>query len=223
MELEEVPRQELVKLENFLEYNKKVKVGDKTFEKLMFIYEVAIREIESKMNILKDEFKIFYDYDLIDHMNTRIKEPESIIKKMKKREVERTYKKMIENINDIAGVRIITPLKKDIFSIKNLIQKIPGIRVLKEKDYVTHPKESGYTSYHMVVEIPVTLSQNIIYVKVEIQIRTVVMDLWAEFEHKIKYKVDGKNFKLDKKTSKEWVSFAKTLNKIDHKIMLMNN
>ena len=211
---------DLIKMENFLDYNQVLKVEDKTFEKLMFIYSIAIRELETKISILKDEFKIFYNYDLVDHINTRIKTPESIINKMNDRNLNLTYKEMIENINDIAGIRIVCPLKKDIFSIKNLIEKFPGIQILKEKDYVTNPKESGYSSYHLIVEVPITLSQNTIYVKVEIQIRTMAMDFWASLEHKMKYKSKDK---LDKKMSKEWVNYAKVINKLDNKIMLLNN
>lgn len=211
---------DLIKVENFIDYNQTLKVEDKTFKKLMFIYSIAIRELETKIGILKDEFKIFYNYDLIDHVNTRIKSAESIIHKMKTRKIQLTYKNMIEDINDIAGIRIVCPLKKDIFSIKNLIEKIPGINVLKEKDYVTHPKKSGYSSYHLIVEVPITLSRQNIYVKAEIQIRTIAMDFWASLEHKMKYKTDKK---VNKKKSKELVNYAKIVNKLDNKIMLMND
>lgn len=219
MKKEKYKGDDLVTIENFLDYNQTIRENDKTFEKLMFIYSIAIRELETKINILKDEFKIFYDYDLIDHVNTRIKQPESIINKMKNKELEITYKDMIENINDIAGIRIICPLKKDIFSIKNLICKLPGIKVLKEKDYVTHPKKSGYSSYHLILGVPVTLSQNIMYVKVEVQIRTMAMDFWASLEHKMKYKPEEE---MDKKQSKEWVNCAKIINKLDNQMMLLN-
>ncbi len=211
---------DLMQINNFLDYNKKLEVNDKTFEKLMFIYSIAIREIETKIEIMKDEFKIFYNYDLIDHINTRIKTPESIIEKMKKRNLSLNYKEMIKNINDIAGIRIICPLKKDIFSIRNLIKKLPEINILTEKDYVTHPKESGYSSYHLIIEIPVTLSKNIVYVKVEIQIRTIAMDFWASLEHKMKYKPEEE---IDKKTSKEWINCAKTIQKLDNRMMLLNS
>ncbi len=210
---------DLIKVENFIDYNKTLEVEDKTFEKLMFIYSIAIKELETKIEILKDEFKVFYKYDLIDHVNTRIKSPESIIQKMKKREIELNYKNMIENINDIAGIRIVCPLKKDIFSIKDLIQKISGINILKEKDYVTYPKKSGYSSYHLIVEVPITLLQQNVYVKVEVQIRTIAMDFWASLEHKVKYKSEEG---ISQKESKEWVNCAKMINKLDNKMMLLN-
>ena len=210
----------IVEMKNFLSYDEKIEEKTNTFEKLMTIYDMAITELETKMNILQKEFKVFYNYDLIDHINTRIKEPDSIVNKMKKKGYELTYKEMIENINDIAGVRIICQLKDDIFKIRNLIEELPGIQIEKEKDYVNHPKESGYSSYHMIIKIPVTLSKQTIYVKVEVQIRTMAMDFWASLEHKMKYKTDKE---VNKKTSKELVNYAKIVNRMDNKIMLMNN
>ena len=210
----------LVKIENFLEYKEPITVKDETFEKLMFIYSIAIRELETKISILQDESKIFYNYDLIDHVSTRIKDPKSIMKKMKKKGYSFTYQEMIENINDIAGIRIICPLKKDVFSVRDLIKKIPGVHILKEKDYITHPKESGYSSYHIILEVPVSLSKSRIYVKVELQIRTLAMDFWANLEHKIKYKPEGE---VNKKVSKDLVSYAKMVNKLDSKMMLLDH
>ncbi len=210
---------ELIKVENFMDYQKTLDVKDKTFEKLMFIYSVAIKELETKINILKAEAKLFYDYELIDHINVRIKSPESIIKKMQKRNMELTYKDMIENINDIAGIRIVCPLKKDIVTIKEFLKKLPGVNVLKEKDYITNPKKSGYSSYHLILEVPVMLAKQNIYVKVEVQIRTIAMDFWASLEHKAKYKSDEE---ISKKESKEWINCAKMINKLDNKMMLLN-
>ena len=210
---------DLIDLKNFLDYNGKVKEKDVTFQKLMFIYKMAIKELNTKIEIFKEEFKTFYDYDLVDHINTRIKSPKSIIQKMKKKECKLTYKEMIENINDIAGIRVVCPLQKDIYSVKNLIQSIPGIETLKEKDYITHPKESGYSAYHIILGVPVMLSKQLIYVKVEVQIRTMAMDFWSSLEHKMKYKTKEEP---SKKKSKEWVNCAKAINKLDEKMMLLN-
>ncbi len=210
---------ELIKVENFMDYKKNLDVKDKTFEKLMFIYSVAIKELETKINILKGEANLFYDYELIDHINVRIKSPESIIKKMQKRNIALTYQNMIENINDIAGIRIVCPLKKDIVSIKDFFTRLPGVNVLKEKDYITNPKKSGYSSYHLILEVPVMLAKQDIYVKVEVQIRTIAMDFWASLEHKAKYKTEDE---ITKKESKEWVNCAKMINKLDNKMMLLN-
>lgn len=211
---------ELQKIETLMEVEKIIETDSKDFEKIMFIYNMAIKELSAKLEILKEEYKLFYDYDLIDHINTRIKTPQSITKKMQDKGLNYTYKNMIKNINDIAGIRVICPLKDDIYTIRNLIANIPGIKIVKEKDYVRNPKKSGYQSYHTIIDVPVTLSQGTIFVRVEIQIRTLAMDFWASIEHKMKYKT---NKEVTKATSKELVHCAKIVNKLDNRIMLLNN
>ena len=196
--------------------NEKLDVKEEPFEKLMFFYKSALKQLELQMNIIKDEFKLIYNYDLIDHIDTRIKEPKSIVKKMEKKKYDKTYLNLLEKINDIAGIRIVCTLKDDIFFMRDLVKQIPDIHVLKEKDYVTNPKESGYSSYHMIVEVPVKLTQKTIYVKCEIQIRTLAMDFWASFEHKVKYKTKND---VNPKMSKELVSCAKMINKFDTKMI----
>ena len=212
---------DLIIIENFLENKEQaLDVREEPFDKLMFFYKSALAQLTTQMNIIKDEFKVMYNYDLIDHIDTRIKEPKSIIKKMEKKQYEKTYINLIEKINDIAGMRIVCTIKDDIFFIKDLIKKIPEINVLKEKDYVTNPKESGYSSYHMIVEVPVRLTQKIVYVKCEIQIRTLAMDFWSNFEHKVKYKSEQE---ISKKMSEELVAYAKIINKFDNKMMRFKN
>lgn len=212
---------DLIIIENFLENKEQaLDVREEPFDKLMFFYKSALAQLTTQMNILKDEFKVMYNYDLIDHIDTRIKEPKSIIKKMEKKQYEKTYINLIEKINDIAGMRIVCTIKDDIFFIKDLIKKIPEINVLKEKDYVTNPKESGYSSYHMIVEVPIRLTQKIVYVKCEIQIRTLAMDFWSNFEHKVKYKSEQE---VSKKMSEELIAYAKIINKFDNKMMRFKN
>ena len=219
MEKEKRRSKDLIELKNFLNYNEKIATKDVTFEKLMFIYKMAIKELNTKLEIIREEYKTLYEYNLIDHINYRIKKPESIIKKMEKKECKCTYREMIENINDIAGLRIICPLRNDIYAIRNLIQKLQGVEILKEKDYIMNPKESGYSAYHMILGVPVTLSKGTIYVKVEVQIRTMVMDFWATMEHKMKYKSKQT---IDKKKSKEWITSAKIAKKLDYKMMSLS-
>ena len=212
---------DLIIIENFLENKEQaLDVREEPFDKLMFFYKSALAQLTTQMNILKDEFKVMYNYDLIDHIDTRIKEPKSIIKKMEKKQYEKTYINLIEKINDIAGMRIVCTIKDDIFFIKELIKKIPEINVLKEKDYITNPKASGYSSYHMIVEVPVRLTQKIVYVKCEIQIRTLAMDFWSNFEHKVKYKSEQE---ISKKMSEELIAYAKIINKFDNKMMEFKN
>ena len=214
-------KKELTIIENFLENKEeKLDVKEEPFDKLMFFYQSALKQLELQMNIIKEEFKVMYNYDLIDHIDTRIKEPKSIVKKMEKKKYEKTYLNLIEKVNDIAGMRIVCTLKDDIFFIKDLIKQIPDVHILKEKDYVTNPKPSGYSSYHMIVEVPVKLSQKTIYVKCEIQIRTLAMDFWASFEHKVKYKTEQE---VNKKTSKELVNCAKMISKFDDRMISLKN
>ena len=212
---------DLIIIENFLENKEQaLDVREEPFDKLMFFYKSALAQLTTQMNIIKDEFQVMYNYDLIDHIDTRIKEPKSIIKKMEKKQYEKTYINLIEKINDIAGMRIVCTTKDDIFFIKELIKKTPEINVLKEKDYITNPKASGYSSYHMIVEVPVRLTQKIVYVKCEIQIRTLAMDFWSNFEHKVKYKSEQE---VSKKMSEELIAYAKIINKFDNKMMRFKN
>lgn len=210
----------LLKIDNFLVESDKVNLSDETFNKLMFLYSAALKQLETKMDIIQKEFEYFYGCAIIDHTKSRIKKPESIIKKMESKNYELTYRNLVEQVNDIAGFRIICPLKDDIFSTVDLIKGMPDINVIKEKDYVTKPKKSGYSSYHLIVEVPVPLMKQIIPVKVEIQIRTLAMDFWASLEHDIKYK--SKN-NISKKVSNELIKCAKMINKLDNQMITINN
>ena len=182
----------------------------------MYIYSQALKEVEKKIDIIRYDYEYFNKYDSIDHVRTRIKSPESIINKMKKDNLELTYKNMIENIHDIAGIRIICPLKSDIYTIIKYIREFNDLGILKEKDYISHPTESGYTSYHMIVKVPVIIDKDLNNITVEIQIRSLAMDFWASLEHKIKYKPNGE---LNEDVSKELVKCAKSINKLDNKMV----
>lgn len=182
----------------------------------MYIYGQALKELEKKVDIIRYDYEYFSKFDSIDHVRTRIKSPESIINKMKKDNLELTYKNMIENIHDIAGLRIICPLKSDINTIVKYIREFNDLEVIKEKDYVSHPKESGYTSYHMIVKVPVIIDKDLNKITAEIQIRSLAMDFWASLEHKIKYKPNGE---INDDVSKELVKCAKSINKLDNKMV----
>lgn len=211
---------QVLRLDNFLVNSDKINSSDDTYSKLMFVYSAAIKELETKLEILQDEFKFFYGCSVIDHTKTRIKKPESIIKKLEGRKQELTYQSMVENVNDVAGVRIVCPMKDDIYTVVDVLKNIPDVNVLIEKDYVAKPKKSGYASYHMVVEVPVQVLRQTIPVKVEIQVRTLAMDFWASLEHDIKYK---SNNKLSKKVSNELVKCAKIINNMDNQMVSIKN
>ena len=191
---------------------KKIDIKGEDFKKIMFLYKIALREMETRINIIKDEYEFLYNYCLIDHIKTRLKKPDSIVKKMENKKIEMNYQKLIDEISDIAGIRIICPVKENIFDVLNIIKSYPDIKVLKEKDYISNPKKSGYSSYHIILEVPINVAGKIINIKTEIQIRTMVMDFWASLEHKIKYKTDKE---VTKKMCKELINAAKILNKMD--------
>ena len=184
------------------------------YEQIMYIYKSALKVLNTKFEILNEEFKNFYEYNPIDHITQRIKSPESIIDKMKKKELELTYRNLVEYINDVAGMRIICSFKDDVYKIVNIIEEMRDVEIIKRKDYISNPKKSGYSSYHLIVKVPVNISNQLIYVKVEIQIRTVAMDFWASIEHKLKYKKG-----INAKASKELVSMAKIMNKLEERVM----
>lgn len=192
-----------------------IRVQDKTFEMLMVVYQSALDQVVNELMQIKISMNEIYGYEVINHITSRIKTPESIMKKMKKKKYEPNYQNLIHNINDIAGVRIICPLKSDIDTIVNIIEKMPNMKVIKSKDYITKPKQSGYSGYHLIIETPVQLEEKVLPVKVEIQLRTMAMDFWATNEHKMKYKTNKKMSHFD---SKKMVVYAKILNFIDAKI-----
>ena len=162
------------------------------FQEIMMIYESAIKQVETKLEILNKEYKVTGRRNPIETIKTRIKSPESIAKKLKKKNLPVTFESMTENLNDIAGVRVICPYISDIYTIKDILLKQPDIELIYAKDYIENPKESGYRSMHLVIRIPVYLSEAQHNVKVEIQLRTIAMDFWASLEHELRYKTTSK-------------------------------
>lgn len=162
-----------------------------SWEEVILIYRSALKQILTKMEILNDEFQHVHRYNPIEHIKSRLKTSESIVKKLKKHGHESTIQNMVRYVNDIAGVRVICSFTSDIYQIAEMITNQDDIKVIGVKDYIINPKASGYKSYHMLVTIPVYLSDRIEETKVEIQIRTVAMDFWASLEHKIYYKFEG--------------------------------
>ena len=179
------------------------------------MYSAALKQIESKIDTINEEFKILHKYNPIEHVSSRIKSKESINKKLKKKGLEPNFENLIKTINDVAGLRIICSFIPDIYTIVEMIENMQDITVLKKKDYVSKPKESGYSSYHLIVSMPVSLSVGTIDVKVEIQIRTMAMDFWASLEHKIDYKYEKD---IPKSIKKELKECAKMTQKLDKKM-----
>ena len=161
------------------------------WKSIMFLYDSALKEINTKIEILNSEFVHIYGYTPIEHIKSRLKTPSSIVKKLKRAGHDVTIQNMVERLNDIAGIRIICSYTQDIYQIADMIARQSDVTILHVKDYIRNPKPNGYKSYHMVATIPIYLSQGPAETKVEIQIRTVAMDFWASLEHKIYYKFEG--------------------------------
>lgn len=186
---------------------------------LMLIYTSALKQIETKLEILNEEFQHAHCYNPIEHIKSRLKTSESIVKKLKKHGYESTLDNMVKYVNDIAGVRIICSFTSDIYRLADIIRNQPDIRVISVKDYITKPKKSGYKSYHMIVTVPVYLSDRILDTKVEIQIRTVAMDFWASLEHKMNYKFEGN---APEHLKNDLVECAKIVSMLDAQMLALN-
>ena len=165
------------------------------FLNLMMKYECAIMEVETKFNVINNEFSTNHNRNPIESIKTRLKEPLSIIEKMKRKGFPITMESMEENLFDIAGIRVICPFIDDIYILKKMLLSQDDIKLIQEKDYIKNPKENGYRSLHIIIEVPVFLSSGKSNMKAEVQLRTMAMDLWASLEHKLKYKknIDSAN------------------------------
>lgn len=193
--------------------------GIDSWKEVTLIYSAALRQIEARMDVLNEEFQHVHKYNPIEHIKARIKTPESIVKKLKRHGYESTIQNMVSYINDIAGLRIICSFTSDIYRIVDMIRAQKDINILSVKDYVTFPKASGYRSYHMIVTVPVYLSDRIVNTKVEIQIRTVAMDFWASLEHKIHYKFEGD---APEHIRNELVECSKMVSDLDARMLSLN-
>lgn len=178
----------------FKENIDKFKNGDEAFDKLVgfveldHLYSSALKEISTKLDILDDNFNHIYKHNPIHHMERRVKEMTSLVKKLQRKGLTVDAETAKTNILDIAGIRVVCNYLEDIYVIEKLLLKQEDVKLLKRKDYIQHPKENGYRSLHIVVSIPVFLADRVEATPVEIQIRTIGMDMWASLEHKIRYK-----------------------------------
>lgn len=170
------------------------KDGDEAFDRLIgfveldHLYSSALKEISTKLDILDDNFNHVYKHNPIHHMERRVKEMNSLIKKLHRKQLDISAESAREHILDIAGIRVVCNYLEDIYVIEKMLLKQEDVKLLKRKDYIKNPKDNGYRSLHIVVSIPVFLSNKVEKLPVEIQIRTIGMDMWASLEHKIRYK-----------------------------------
>ena len=159
------------------------------WKSIMMLYSAALKEVNTKVDILNDEFKRVQQYNPIEYAKKRIKSKDSIVKKLIRHGYTYSTENMLKYINDIAGIRIVCSFTSDIYKLADMLTKQSDLTVLSIKDYIKNPKESGYRSLHIIMSVPVFLSNRVVSTKVEVQIRTIAMDFWASLEHKIYYKL----------------------------------
>lgn len=189
------------------------------YEKTMLLYQAAMEEVLTRINILNREFKIENSYSPIEHISFRIKSIKSIYQKLQKLNYSFTLENMMKYVHDIAGIRIVCKFTSDIYSLVNLLENQHDINILEHKDYIKNRKESGYQSYHLIVSIPISLSEGTINTIVEIQIRTIAMDFWASIEHKIRYKYEKE---IPTTIQKELLECSNIVRFLDHKMLALN-
>ncbi len=192
----------------------------KEWTNILLLHKFAIEEINTKLRILNQEFIYIHNYNPIEHLKDRVKKPENIVEKLERKGIDVTIENARKHINDIAGIRIICSFNTDIYKLYEIIEGQNDINVLRVKDYIRNPKENGYRSLHMLIEIPVFLTDKVENIKVEIQIRTIAMDFWASLEHKIYYKHQGN---APKYISKELKECAEMIEKLDKKMLNIRN
>ena len=190
------------------------------FSELMMHYRCAIQEVETKLNVLNNEYSLVYNRNPIESIKTRIKKPLSIINKLKKKGFPLTIESIEQNLSDIAGVRVVCSFQDDIYKLAEILAKQDDITVLEVKDYIQNPKPNGYRSLHLIIEIPIFLSHKKKPMRVEIQFRTIAMDFWASLEHTLKYKKQVDN---PEDIAEMLSSCAETINDVDVKMLEIRN
>lgn len=190
----------------------------KDFEEAMMMYSCAIREVRTKLEVLNEELSVRYNRNPIEFIKTRLKKPISILKKMESRGLEVSLESMMENLNDVAGIRVICYFIDDIYDVARWLSRQDDITVLQVKDYIRNPKSNGYRSLHLIIEIPVFFSEEKRRMKVEVQIRIIAMDFWASLEHQLRYKKDLEHVENAELISEELKQCAETIAQTDERM-----
>lgn len=185
----------------------------------LLIYKFALDEVQTKLNILNEEFMVIHKRSPIEHIKSRVKTVESITEKLTRRGYEVSIENAKEYLNDIAGIRVVCSFYSDIYTIYDLLRKQSDIHIIEVKDYIKNPKSNGYRSLHLIIEIPVYLSDGLRRVRVEVQIRTIAMDFWASLEHKIYYKF---NKSIPSEIIGELKECAEMVNYLDDRLLRIN-
>lgn len=182
---------------------------------LMAYYRCAIMEVETKFKVLNEQFSLQYDRNPIESIKSRLKSTEGIAKKLKKKDLDLTIDAIQENVKDVAGIRVICSFPEDIYMLADCLLNQDDITLIERKDYIKNPKESGYRSLHLIIEVPIFLQNEKRSMKVEVQLRTIAMDFWASLEHKLRYKknIDSNEVELLEKELVECAEISAALDK----------
>ena len=186
---------------------------DKTndFKNLMMLYTCALKEITTKFEVLDEEFSVRYNRNPVEEIKSRLKSPSSILDKLRRKNLPISVDAIRENMFDVAGVRIICSFPEDIYNLADMLTRQDDIKLIRKKDYIANPKENGYRSLHLIVQVPIFLSDRTEYMNVEVQLRTIAMDFWASIEHKVRYKKNIKNSEIVSSGLKECADIISNL------------
>ncbi|MBQ8207639.1 MAG: GTP pyrophosphokinase family protein [Clostridia bacterium] len=190
------------------------------YNKLMAYYRCAIMEIETKLNVLNEEFSLRHDRNPINDIKSRLKHPISIKEKLERRGLPLTPDSIEQNLGDVAGVRVICSFPEDVYTLADALLSQDDITLIEKKDYIEHPKENGYRSLHLIVNVPIFLAHEKRSMKVEIQLRTIAMDVWASLEHQLRYK---KEFEFTEAMAKELLHCASLSAELDARMDALRN
>lgn len=190
------------------------------YKELLLKYNAALKTLETQIAILIQDYEFKNHYNPVEHVKSRIKSYDSIVNKLKSRDYDVTVENIENHIHDVVGLRIVCSFLSDVYAIVKLLEDSDQITVHTKKDYISNPKDSGYSSYHLLVYVPVYLIDGVEMVEAEIQIRTVAMDFWASLDHKIRYKFKGN---IPNQIQENMYKCALDINDLDQKMVDMNN
>ena len=215
-----IPKRDMSNFDKLLNGSSQILETAQPFMELLMRYECALKEIETKLNVLNDEFSLQYNYNPIETIKTRVKDPMSIMEKMRRKGVSPTIENIEKTLNDIAGIRVICSFPEDIYAITEMLENQDDIKLISKKDYIEKPKSNGYRSLHLILEVPIFLSKGKKFMRVEVQFRTIAMDFWASLEHKMRYKKDIENAN---DIALELKMCAEAINVIDYRMQDIRN
>ena len=192
-------------------------------QQVLMMYNCAIREVKTKLEVLNDELSVKNSRNPIEFITSRVKKPMSIVQKLQRKGFEISFKSVMENLNDVAGIRVICSFVDDIYAVADMLKKQDDVKLIEVKDYIKNPKPNGYRSLHMIVRVPVYFMNKKQLVPVELQIRTLAMDLWASLEHDIKYKTISNGIVNTEDFSDELLECSRLIYQAEEKMEHMNS